>query len=211
MRASLFVAAVLAFGVTSSLAAAPGSVYGPSAPGDSAFVRVVNALKSVPSLRADLGATRFQDVSYGAASAYLPVAPDVYLVRVAGLELEVIAKTRTYYTVAFTSGGILLFEDATHTDPARAQLFLYNLTSIDPIDLKTSDGKTTVIKGVRPGTSGVKVVNAVSATLAVYSGGTRVGAPAVLALKRGSSFGVFVLGESARPTVFSVQAEVKVP
>ncbi len=210
MRASLLVATVFALGVVSSLAAAPGSVYGPSAPGDSAFVRVVNALDSVPSLRADLGATRFQDVTYGTVSAYRPVVPDVYLVRVAGMELEVIAKTRTYYTVAFTSGAILLFEDATHTDPARAQVFLYNLTSIDPIDLKTSDGKTVVIKGVRPGTSGVKVVNAVSATLAVYGAGARVGAPAVLALKRGSSFSVFVLGESAKPAVFSAQAEVKV-
>ena len=211
MRASLLVASLIAFSVASPLAAAPGSVYGPSAPGDSAFVRVVNALDSVPSLRADLGATRFQDVSFGTVSAYRPVAPDVYLVRVAGLELEVIAKSRTYYTVAFTPGGILLFEDATHTDPARAQIFLYNLTSIDPIDLKTSDGKTVVVKGVRPGTSGVKVVNAVSATLAVYSGAVRLGAQTVLALKRGCSFSVFALGEPAKPTVFSAQAEVKVP
>lgn len=210
MRGPIPLLVVIALCVSTPLAAAPGSVYGPSAPGDSAFVRVINALTTVPSLRVDLGATRFQDIPYASVSAYRPVVPDVYLVRVAGVELEVIAKTRTYYTVACTPSGILLFEDATHTDPARAQIFLYNLTPLDPIDLKTADGKTSVIRAVHPETSDVKVVNAVTVSLAVYNGTTRLGAPASLALKRGSSFSIFAVGEAGKATVFVAKAEVKV-
>ncbi len=210
MRALFPCLVVIALGISAPLAAAPGSVYGPSAPGDSAFVRVINALPTVSSLRLDLGATRFQDIAYASVSAYRPVVPDVYLVRVGGMELEVIAKTRTYYTVACTASGILLFEDATHTDPARAQIFLYNLTSLDPLDLKTADGKTAVIKAVRPQTSDLKVVNAVNVSLAVFSGAARIGAPTSLALKRGSSFSVFVVGDPRKPTVLAAKAEVKV-
>ena len=188
----------------------PTSVYGPSAPGDSAFVRMVNAVAGGQPLAVSLGATRFESVKYAEASPYRPVVPDIYLLRVSGLEREIVAKTKSYFTIVFTQRGIHVLEDVPHTDPARAQVFLYNFSSLPRLDLKTSDGKTSVIAGVQSGASGVTVVNAVAASLAVFGNGVLVTLLGDLGLRRGSSFSVFALGEDAPPLVFAVKAEVRV-
>ena len=187
-----------------------GSVYGPSAPGDSAFVRVVNAAPGAQSLVVSLGATRFDALKYAEVSPYRPVIPDIYLVRAFGNQMELVAKTKTYFTIVCTSKSILILEDATHVDPARAQIFLYNLSSVPSLDLKSSDGKTILIAGVKSGSSSVKVVNAVAASLAVFAGSSRVKQLGDLGLARGSSFSVFAFGDAASPTVLVVKAEVRV-
>jgi alginate O-acetyltransferase complex protein AlgF len=190
------------------LGAAPQSVYGPSAPGDSAFVRLLNLLPD--ALRVSLGATRIGPVGSAAISAYEPVVPDIYVVRAGGEEREVVPKSGTYLTIACTSKGIILFDDPPHTNPARAQVFLYNLTSIASLDLKTADGKTAVVAGVKEGESGQVVVNAVTVSLAVYNGAALVKAVGSLALQRGSSYSVFAMGDAARVSLLAAKADVKV-
>jgi alginate O-acetyltransferase complex protein AlgF len=190
------------------LGAAPQSVYGPSAPGDSAFVRVVSLLAD--PLRVSLGATRIGPVGYGTVSSYFPVVPDIYVVRAGGAELEVVPKSGGYLTIACTPKGIILFDDPPHTNPARAQVFLYNLTSLPSLDLKTADGKTAVIAGVKNGESAQVVVNAVTAALAVYSGTTLVKAVGSLALQRGVSYSVFAMGDAAHVSLLATKADVKV-
>ncbi len=200
----LFLAAA-AFG---PLGAAPQSVYGPSAPGDSAFVRVVSLLPD--PVRVSLGATRIGPVSYGTVSSYQPVVPDIYEVRAGGQELEVVPKSGAYLTVACTPQGIILFDDPPHTNPARVQVFLYNLTGIARLDLKTADGKTAVIAGVKTGDSAQVVVNAVTVSLAVYNGTTLVKAMGSIALQRGASYSVFAMGDAARVSLLAAKADVKV-
>lgn len=186
----------------------PRSVYGPSAPGDSAFVRVINLLPA--PVRLSLGATRIGPVANGTVSPYWAVTPDIYLVRAGGQELEVVPKSGAYITLACTPGKILLFTDPPHTDPARAQLFLYNLTSIPRIALKSADGKTQVIADVESGRFALVVVNAVSVPLAVFEGTSLVKALGTLHLARGASFSVFATGERGAVSLLAVKAEVKV-
>jgi alginate O-acetyltransferase complex protein AlgF len=186
----------------------PRSVYGPSAPGDSAFVRVVNLLPD--PVRVSLGATRIGPVTVSTVSSYEPVVPDVYQVRAGGNEREVVPQSGAWLTIACTRQGIVLFTDPPHTDPARAQVFLYNLSSLPSLDLKTADGKTAVIGGVAKEASAQVVVNAVTVTLAVFSGATRVGDAGKLPLARGSSYSVFAVDTGKGVQVLTVKADVKV-
>ncbi len=188
-------------------AAGPQSVYGPSTPGDSAFARVINLLPD--PVRVSLGATRIGPVNRGAVSSYYAVVPDIYTVRVGGEELEVVPQSGTWTTIACTPGGLVAFDDPPHTDPARAQLFLYNLTTAARLDLKTADGRTTVIGGVKSGASAQVVVNAVTVALAVFNGTTALKLPNALALTRGSSYSVFALADGDDISVLAVKAVVK--
>jgi alginate O-acetyltransferase complex protein AlgF len=189
-------------------AAAQQSVYGPEVAGNTAFVRFVNALPGASPQSFELGATTFDALAYAAVSPYRPVTPDIYQLDISDNQLEIIPEAGTYYTILCTPKGISALKDPTHVDAARAQLFLYNVGSFASLDLKTADGKTGVIMGVKPNASGVKVVNAVSASLAVWNGAKRVAALGALALSRGSSFSVFVIGDGAGAKVFAVKASV---
>ena len=207
MRAALLV--TMAFcAALSANAQGHQSVYGPSTPGDSAFVRVLSLLPD--PVRISLGATRIGPVAASSISSYQPVVPDIYVVRAGGRELEVVPKSGTWLTIACTPKGILLFSDPPHTDPARAQVFLYNLTTLPSLDLRTADGKTTVLAGVKSGASAQVVVNAISVSLALYNGSTLVTQVGSLALQRGSSFSVFALGQGTPVSVLTVKADVKV-
>lgn len=197
------------------LVAAPGvagtrSVYGPEVPGDAAFVRIVNAVPGSSDLETELGATTFDPLSYAEVSPYRAVTPDIYFFSADDEELEIIPKSGCYYTVAVLPDAIVVLDDPAHTDPARAQLFLYNLSSLPRIDLATADGKTRVIADVRSRSSGLAIVNAVAASLAVTSGGARVKLVGDLGLARGSSFSVFVLGGGSATAVFTAKARVQV-
>lgn len=209
--AAVLLAAALAAAVAAGPAHAAGrSVYGPETPGDSAFVRVVHAAPGWPSIEPELGSTRFGALSFGQATAYRPVAPDIYLFTAGSLEQELIPGSGRYYTVAVLPDAVVVLEDPAHTDPARAQVFLYNLSTAARVDLATVDGRTTVVAGVKPRSSGMAVVNAVSARLAVRGGGSPLAVIGDLGLARGSSFSVFVLGSSSSPTVFTLRAAVQV-
>lgn len=188
--------------------AGPKSVYGLQAPGDVAFVRVVNATAGKTPIQVDLGATRYDKLGFAEVSSYRAVIPDIYQIRAADYEKEIIPKIGLYYTIICAPKGIHIIEDVTHTDPARAQLFLYNVSSFPHVDLRTADGKTIVISGISPHQYGQVVVNAISVSFAVFSGGTRLGEVGDLGLERGSSFSVFVLDGEASAIVFAVKAQV---
>jgi alginate O-acetyltransferase complex protein AlgF len=194
--------------VPGTVSADTKSVYGPETPGNSAFVRFVNAVPGKPPIELDLGATRFDALGYAEVSPYRPVTPDIYQLEAAGQEKEVIPRSGVYYTIVCAPKAIVVLEDPPHVDPARAQLFLYNFSPLPKVDLKTADGKTGVIPAVAPATAGMKTVNAAAVSLAVFSGDRRLSLLGDLGLQRGSSFSIFVLGENASPSVFAVKARV---
>jgi alginate O-acetyltransferase complex protein AlgF len=208
MKKALSLGILLA--LSTLVAAETRSVYGPQVPGDAAFVRLVNAIPGNAPLEIELGATRYGPLGWAKASPYRPVTPDIYQLEAAGKEGEIIAKSGRYYTIVCAPTGISIFEDPAHTDPARAQLFLYNLSALPRIDLRTADGKSTAIAGVPSRSSGLAVVNAVRVPFAVFSNGTSIAGLGDLGLVRGSSFSVFVLAADPSPLVFTVKARVAV-
>jgi alginate O-acetyltransferase complex protein AlgF len=184
------------------------SVYGPPAPENAAFVRILHAAAGQSGLRLGIGAALFGPLEFGQVSPYRPVAADIYIVRAAGKQVTVTAQPGVYYTVAVTKEAIFFLEDRTHLDPSRAQLYLYNFSFLPDLALKTADGKTQVIGPVRPGGSGTVAVNPIRVRFGVFSRGTLIGEVADLGLDRGASYSVFVTGQGSGITVFWAQAEV---
>jgi hypothetical protein len=180
------------------------TLYGTQAPKDAAFVRVFRAVAGEPL---EVGARRF-DPPRGAVTAYRPVLPDIYLLLAGGQELELIPQVRRYYTVALTAEGIRVFEDVEHTDPARAQLVLYNLLPRERPELRTEDGRTVVIAAVGPGQAGRVNVNPVPVRLGLFGGG----GPAALlgdpGLRRGASYSLFVFPAGPNPGLLWAKAEL---
>jgi len=181
------------------------TLYGTQAPKDAAFVRVFRVTDGGGPL--ELGAGRF-DPPRGGVTPYRPVPPDIYLIRSGGRETELIPKARHYYTLALTSEGIRIFEDVEHTDPARAQMVLYNLLPLDRVELKTAEVRTTVIAGVGPGEAGRVNVNAVPVKLGVFGSTGPLGMVIDPGLSRGASFSVFVFQSGSAPQVFCAKAEL---
>jgi alginate O-acetyltransferase complex protein AlgF len=181
------------------------TLYGTQAPKDAAFVRLFRATDGGGSL--ELGAGRF-DPPRGGVTPYRPVPPDIYLLRTGGRETELIPKVGRYYTLALTPEGIRIFEDVEHTDPARAQMVLYNLLPLDRVDLKTAEGRTTVIAGVGPGEAGRMNVNAVPVKLGVFVAAGPLAMVGDPGLKRGASYSVFVFESGPAPEIVCAKAEL---
>ena len=195
-----------ALAVGPSAAAAAQTLYGAGAPPGAAYVRVFQATDAEGAGPLKLGSARFEAPGRGSVTPYRPVSPDVYLVRSGGHSAEIIPRAERYYTVAFTGEGIRVIEDPAHTDPARAQLVLYNLSSLDQVDLRTADGKTLLIVPLAPGSVGRVTVNAVPVRLAVFALGAMLHLVRDPGLSRGSSYSTFVFEENGRAEVLWAEA-----
>jgi hypothetical protein len=191
-------------------------LYGEAAPADAAYVRFFAAVSLDPRGPLEVGAARFEPPARGSATAYRPVAPDIYMVDAGGRSVELIPRARRYYTLAVVAGGLVVFEDTAHTDPSRAQLVLYNLSALDSVGLETEDGRTTVIPPLSAARSRSVVVNAVSVRLRVSGAGSVIGELGDVGLRRGASHSVFVYesgpreaSRPARPSTAVVEASLE--
>ncbi len=185
--------------------AAADSLYGAEAPKDASFVRFFRATEGAEPL--ELGSKRF-DPQVGGVTPYRPVLPDIFLVHSGDQETELIPKIGHYYTLVAVVERILIFEDVEHTDPARAQLVLYNLLPSERVELKTADGRTSVIPEVGPGEAGRVNVNAIPVKLGVFGSEEPLGMPGDPGLKRGASYSVFVFESGSGPRVVWAKAEL---
>jgi alginate O-acetyltransferase complex protein AlgF len=181
------------------------TLYGTQAPKDSAFVRFFRGIDGGGAL--DVGG-RHLDPTAGEVTPYRPVPPDIYLLQAGAQEIELIPKTGRYYTVALVTAGLLVIEDVEHTDPARAQLVLYNLLPGGQAELKTADGRTGVIPAVGPGEAGRVNVNAVSVQLGVFGGSGPLALLGDLGLRRGASYSIFVFQKGSAAQVVWARAEL---
>jgi alginate O-acetyltransferase complex protein AlgF len=116
-------------------------------------------------------------------------------------DLEVIAGK--FYTLAVTANGIVVIEDASSSNRAKALLSLYNLSDSPSVDLKTADGKTDVLLGVTPGTQKSIEVNGITVDLAALSETGEIQSFPGVKLERGAAYSVIVLG-GATPTALWV-------
>jgi alginate O-acetyltransferase complex protein AlgF len=206
MRNRILIAVTLCLLGVSLCARAPAdSLYGAEAPKDAAFVRFFRAAGGGGPV--ELGAKRF-DPAVGEVTPYRPVLPDIYLLRSGGQETEIIPKVGHYYTLVVAAEGIRIFEDVEHTDPARAQLVLYNLLPSERVELKTADGRTSVIAGVGPGEAGRVNVNAIPVKLGVFGSAGPLGMLGDPGLQRGASYSAFVFETGSSPRIVWAKAEL---
>ena len=185
--------------------AAQEGLYAPSVPEDAALVRVVNATGETVTL--DVGPVRFRDVASRTATAYRPFQGDVVVIAHAGDREVLTPRARSFLSIVLKVDGVLAITDERHTDPARAQLVLYNLTGA-PLDFVAVEPGATLAAGVEPGAGAARVVNAIPLRLGAVSAGTLVHDES-LGLQRGESYTMVVADEGGDVFGFVVQATVE--
>jgi hypothetical protein len=187
--------------------AAAQTLYGDKAPPDAAYVRVFRVPSGAGGEQAlILGSARFEPQDRASVSPYRPVFPDIYQIRGGGSAAEIIPRAGRYYTIAVTPGEIRVIEDPAHTDPARAQLVLYNLSGRRQVALTTEDKETPLLPPASPGEVERITVNAVPVRLAVFAGGELLQLLGDPGLRRGSSYSAFVFEQPGRAAVLWAEA-----
>ena len=186
------VAVCLALGLTLVAALAQEDLYGPSAPPDAAYFRVVNAASAVGPFEAVLGDLVFPPVAFAEVTPYFVLEPATLSLSVGDAEVSVEVEAGGFYTAALLPGGVVVFDDEPLVDASRALLTFYNLSGRGPLDLATADGGTDVLVGVGAGESESVVVGGAEVALGVFAAGELVGATEQQLLERGVAHAVFV-------------------
>lgn len=189
------------------VAQAQEGLYGPQTPQDTAFVRFVHAATSVPEATFSIAGVPFATTEYTHVTPYDLLAEGTHTISVDELTTELTTDVGGFYTVVLMPEDLLVITDTPLEDPAKARLFLYNLSTLDTIDLQTADGDTEVLTGVAAGSSSSIEVNPADVTLAVFHQGEVLQELSDLQLERGAAYGIFVMGDSESLTVHHAVAE----
>ncbi len=208
IRSIGFIPVLLLVTFWSTSAFGQDGLYGAGAPDDAAFVRIVHAAAHEDEVSTSIGQAEFGPLSFASASPYHAVPPDLYTLFIADRTAELIAENGVYYTVVVCTDGLVVLEDPEHTDPARAQLFLYNFSSLQEVRIVADGGPTDVTDQVTPGESEQVAVAAVPVELSLFAGDEEIEPIGDPGLERGESYSVFVVSRDEDVEVFVAHAEI---
>ena len=179
-----------------SFATAQTDLYGPQAPADAAYVRVLQAVPG-EMLSADLGGEVLPELEFAQVSPYRVVSPGDVSYTLAESGNGTLA-AGAFYTFVNLPSETLVLEDTPLLDASRGLISLYNLTDLDALSLVTTDG-AEVVADVAPGELASLEVNEAEVGLAVVAGEDEVAQLEPLLLERGVAHGVFVLNAQEGP------------
>jgi alginate O-acetyltransferase complex protein AlgF len=156
-------------------------LYDPAPPADSAFVRVIN----VPA--ATLGGKAVIALK-GAASPYVVIPQGEFAAKLGMTTSKLKVEAGKFYSVVNIGSKVTLLTDQAAENRAKALLTIYNLSKSATVDLKTADGKTAVVAGVKTGESGSRAVNGITVDLAAFAGPKALGTLKGVKLERGNAY-----------------------
>lgn len=184
---ALIVPALLAL-ATLPLSAAQGGLYGPEAPIDAAWVRVVHAgPEATVAARVADGAPR--TLARFDATPYALVRPGTVEVAVGDDVLVLEVGPESFATVAATDAGLVAVPDPALRDISRGLLGLVNLTDREALDLQVPDGPV-VVGAVPPGAHDAVAVAGATTELVVVDAGAVVARLEARAFERGVAYAV---------------------
>jgi alginate O-acetyltransferase complex protein AlgF len=188
-----------AFVLVLSATSASAGLYPPAAPPGSAFIRVFNATTQ-PKVPAQIGDKNLGDTPSLEASPYIFLPPGSYKAKIGTASADVPLQGSKCYTAALEESGVHLFEQDCFNSQLKALVSVFNLGE-KPVSLKTADGSQAVVEDVAANKSGHREVNPVKASLALYSGETKVADVKPMTLERGKTFSLFVTGSATQPVL----------
>jgi alginate O-acetyltransferase complex protein AlgF len=188
-----------AFVLVLSATSASAGLYPPAAPPGSAFIRVFNATTQ-PKVPAQIGDKSLGDTPSLEASPYIFLPPGSYKAKIGTASADVPLQGSKCYTAALEESGVHLFEQDCFNRQLKALVSVFNLGE-KPVSLKTADGTQAVVEDVAANKSGHREVNPVKASLALYSGETKVADVKPMTLERGKTFSLFVTGSATQPVL----------
>ncbi len=177
-------------------------LYGPQAPADAAWLRVINAADL--ELHASVANSEFL-LAFTQAGDYLPVDPGQVRVALNGAEHAVDIAAGQFLSVINTPGDIMIIEDPVLRDISRGLLGLLNLTQHPSLSLLTPGGDT-VVEGVEPGAAASLAINAATTELEVHADGEVLGTVPEHAFERGVAYTVAVFDGHAGPVIVLLTA-----
>ena len=199
--ASVLIAALLLV----ATAGAQEDLYGPQAPRDTAWVRVLNAASDDP-LVPQLDGEPWEELGYGEGTAYRPIQPGSHHMELGGAQVTLEAGPESFTTVALLPEGPLVLPDRPLEDISRGLLTLYNLTGDERLDLLAGDG-TLLFEGVGPGTAeSLAIAEAEVELLVRDEAGEPVGSLDSRLYARGEAHSLIVLPAGAEPRVVYLSA-----
>lgn len=176
------------------------NLYGPDAPADAAYVRVLHAAPDTAAVAPTLNGEALGELGFAQLSSYGVFGAGPLAYGVADLSGEQELRAGAFYTLVYTPEAILALEDEPLIDASRALLSLYNLTEFEALTLQTAEG-ADVITGVAPETAGSLSVNEAEVALEVFAGEDRLGELPSELLERGVAHSVFALNGSQGPVI----------
>jgi hypothetical protein len=179
-------------------------LYGPEAPRDAAYLRLVNAGGAEPATMTVDG-DEWEPVPFAEVSPYRQVRPGDHSLALSGEEITVTAHPEGFITVVALPGRILTLEDTPLRDITRGLLTLYNLSDDGALTLRTHDG-TEVLADVAPESSASIAISEAEVGLAVYREGEEVGSLPPRLYSRGEAHSIIVLPPGSEPRVIYAPA-----
>ena len=189
----------LAFACSTAVLAQTG-LYDPAPPANSAFVRVLNTPTATLS-------DKVVTADKGAASVYVIIPQGDLIAKVGNITSKLKVEAGKFYSVVSSGTTLTLITDQAADNKAKALLTIYNLSKSASVDLKTADGKTAVVSGVKPGTSGSRAVNGITVELAAFTGTKVLGSLKSVSLERGSAYAIVVTDSGVTMTTSSTKTK----
>lgn len=194
---------ILFFALLLSLIAAPAKadkdkgLYDPRPPAGAAFVRFFNANEK--PMNATIGGKSYGDIPAISASPYYVQKQGNVEFKTGLRILPMVLESGAFYTVVTdNAGNPYLHKDTVSTDPAKAMLVLYNLSSDAPLALKAQDDMVTVVENVEKGKSAYRGINGVKVDLSVTGkDGKIMHEFEPLVLERGRTYSIFFVRDNA--------------
>ena len=140
-----------------------------------------------------------------AASAYVVIPQGSLTAKVGTVSQKFTVVAGKFYSVVLLGGKLSLLTDQVADNKAKALLTVYNLSSAAALDLKTADGKLSVVSGVKPGESGSRAVNGITVDLAAFSNTKTLGTLKAVRLERGDAYAIVVTDAGATLTQSSTK------
>ncbi len=184
----------------SGFAFAQDGLYDPAPPANSAFVRVLNAPTATLS-------DKTVTADKNAASPYIVIPQGDFTAKLGSVSGKLKVEAGKFYSVIQSASKLVLLTDPSADNRAKALLVIYNLSKTPSIDLKTADGKTAVVSGVKPGESGSRAVNGITVDLAAFSGDKVLDTLKGVKLERGNAYALVLTDAGLTLTTSSTKTK----
>ena len=146
------------------------ALYGPAPPADAAFFRVLNLSDDIVALK--VGSEINADVGSYSVSGYGYISASKFRLELDGVLVMDAAKSGQIFTLVYSGSGqkTEIIEDQSFDNKRMALVRLYNFSHEQAIELKTLNGKTSIIGEVGFTRSKERVIRAVKLPVAVFQG-----------------------------------------
>jgi len=168
-------------------------LYGKPLDPNGSFVRVLDTSAS----SVVIAGSQIADFD-GGVSPYVAVKPGTIDMSIGAQSASITAAAGRYYTYAKLSDGqTKLYVDGVKDDPSKAQVYLYNLSDLQAVDLVVPAANATAIKGVSSGTSeSVSLRAPLNLSFAIQQGGKTITQTENVDLKRRAGFSIVLSGHA---------------